>query len=59
MNRNLPLQDEQPSPKEQDTEESSQFEDPHLLISQTQESFTQDTEESVGSIEDYKRLKGL
>lgn len=59
LNHNLSLKDEKPSPKEQDTEESTQFEDPHLLVSQTQESFTQDTEESVGSIEDYKRLKGL
>ena len=59
VNRNLPLQDEQPSPREQEAEEPSPVEDPHLLISQTQESFTHDTEESVGSMEDYKRLKGL
>ena len=53
-NHSLPFQSEQPSP-----EESIDVEDPHLLISQTKESFSQDTEESVGSIEDYKKLKGL
>lgn len=58
LNRNLPIQSEQHPLKEQQ-EESAEIEDPHLLISQTQESFSNDTEESVGSIEDYKKLKGL
>lgn len=36
-----------------------EFEDPHLLPTQIQADFTQDTEESVGSIEDYNQYKGL
>ena len=40
-------------------DQNEPVEDPHLLISQTQQSFSEDTEESSGSIEDYKRLKGL
>lgn len=36
------------------------FEDPHFLPNQiNRASFKDDTEESVGSIEDYKKLKGL
>ena len=35
------------------------FEDPHVLESQKQANFKNDTEESVGTIEDYKKLKGL
>ncbi len=41
-----------------DTPPEAPFEDPHYLQTQKQ-SFQEDTEESVGSIEDYKRLKGL
>ena len=58
LNRNLPIESEQHPLKEQQ-EDSAEIEDPHLLISQTQESFSNDTEESVGSIEDSKKLKGL
>jgi len=36
-----------------------EFDDPHLLPTQAQASFGEDTEESVGSIEDYNRYKGL
>lgn len=36
------------------------FQDPHYLQTQiNRESYKDDTEESVGSIEDYKKLKGL
>ncbi len=35
------------------------FEDPHVLQSQIQCDFSNDKEESVGSIDDYKRYKGL
>ena len=33
--------------------------DPHLLLSQIQSDYKADTEESVGTIEDYKSYKGL
>lgn len=36
-----------------------QIEDPHYLESQKQANFENDTEESVGSFEDYKAYKGL
>ncbi len=32
--------------------------DPHLLKTQKESTFKEDTEESSGSIEDYKKLKG-
>lgn len=35
------------------------FEDPHELESQKQANFKHDTEESVGTLEDYKSYKGL
>lgn len=38
---------------------ADKFEDPHLLKSQTEVDFSSDTEESVGSIEDYNQYKGL
>jgi hypothetical protein len=41
-----------------DTPPEAPFEDPHFLKTQAQ-SFSEDQEESVGTIEDYKRLKGL
>lgn len=39
--------------------EGNQFEDPHYLPSQARADFTEDTEESSGSYEDYKNYKGL
>ncbi len=59
LNHNLPLKDEETSSSEPKVDDSIEIEDPHLLMSQTQQSFSDDVEESVGSIEDYKRLKGL
>lgn len=38
---------------------SGDFEDPHELESQKQSSFADDTQESVGTLEDYKAYKGL
>lgn len=38
---------------------ADKFEDPHLLKSQTEVDFSSDTEESVGTIEDYNKYKGL
>ena len=35
------------------------FEDPHYLPSQKEADFSNDTEESVGTIEDYRQLKGI
>jgi hypothetical protein len=35
------------------------FEDPHRLRSQIEGNFSDDTEESVGTIDDYLRVKGL
>lgn len=40
-------------------EHECDFDDPHYLPSQIEANFMKDNEESVGSIEDYKRLKGL
>jgi hypothetical protein len=45
--------DEDPVPFEGD------FDDPHLLPSQVEHEFSEDEEESSGSIEDYQRYKGL
>lgn len=43
-----------------DTPPEAPFADPHYLQTQiNRASFKEDTEESVGSIEDYKKLKGL
>jgi hypothetical protein len=39
--------------------EDRSFEDPHCLSSQKDHSFSEDMEESVGSFDDYKKLKGL
>ena len=57
LNRNLPLDNTQQPVETQNEDEP--VEDPHLLMSQKNESFSQDTEESVGTIEDYKKIKGL
>lgn len=38
---------------------SGEFEDPHLLQSQIEADYSNDTEESVGTIDDYKNYKGL
>lgn len=35
------------------------FEDPHYLPTQSQTNYSEDTEESMGSLEDYNRYKGL
>lgn len=42
-----------------DDVEVSDPEDPHYLPSQESSQFVEDTEESVGSIEDYQRYKGI
>lgn len=43
-----------------ETPPEAPFQDPHFLQTQSNRpSFKDDTEESVGSIEDYKKLKGL
>lgn len=39
--------------------EGEQFEDPHYLPSQARADFTEDSEESVGTYEDYMKYKGL
>ena len=36
-----------------------EFEDPHLLVTQKEHQWTEDTEESSGSIEDYNTYKGI
>ncbi len=38
---------------------SERFTDPHRLPTQTGSSFKEDTEESVGTLEDYKKIKNL
>jgi len=47
------------SPEQEDVPTQGEFEDPHLLTIQKETSFVEDTEESMGSIEDYKKYKGL
>lgn len=47
------------SPDQQDVPTQGDFEDPHVLESQKRADFKDDTEESVGTIDDYKKLKGL
>ncbi len=39
--------------------EEDQIEDPHYLQTQIQSNFSEDTEESVGTLDDYKAYKGL
>ena len=36
-----------------------EFEDPHLLTTQKAEDWSQDTEESSGTIDDYNAYKGI
>lgn len=40
-------------------EEQITIDDPHLLVSQTKTDYSNDTEESVGSMEDYVKYKAL
>jgi hypothetical protein len=47
------------SPLAENVPTEGDFEDPHVLESQKKCDFNQDREESIGTIEDYKRLKGL
>lgn len=47
------------SPEQQDVPTQGDFEDPHVLETQKRADFKDDTEESIGTIEDYKKLKGL
>ena len=47
------------SPEQVSVPTEGDFEDPHVLESQKAADFKNDTEESVGSIDDYKKLKGL
>ncbi len=47
------------SPEQIDVPTKGDFEDPHVLESQKSADFKNDTEESIGTIEDYKKLKGL
>lgn len=46
-----------PDPVEVSTQ--ANYDDPHVLESQKRADFKDDREESVGTIEDYKKLKGL
>ncbi|MEX0798029.1 MAG: hypothetical protein WD025_01205 [Bacteriovoracaceae bacterium] len=46
-------------PKGEEVPFSGDFEDPHLLPTQKESDFSDDTEESVGTIEDYKSYKEL
>ena len=41
------------------TDASREKANPHLLPSQKESNFSQDREQSVGTIEDYKKLKGI
>lgn len=47
------------SPEQQVVPTEGDFEDPHELVSQRNSDFKDDREESVGTIDDYKKLKGL
>ena len=47
------------SPKGEEVSFSGEFEDPHLLPTQIEADFSGDTEESIGTMEDYKNYKGL
>ncbi len=46
-------------PKGEEVPFAGDFEDPHLLPTQIEADYSNDTEESIGSIEDYKNYKGL
>lgn len=46
-------------PEGEKAQPQGQFEDPHYLISQKNADYNQDTEESMGSIEDYMAYKGI
>jgi hypothetical protein len=46
-------------PKENPPSFEARYDDPHELESQKQANFKDDTEESIGSYEDYKSYKGL
>lgn len=50
--RNLPAQSER-------VKFSDKFEDPHVLKSQKETDYSSDTEESIGTLEDYQKYKGL
>ncbi len=47
------------SPEADAVSTEGDFEDPHYLPTQSQANYSEDTEESMGSIEDYNRYKGL
>lgn len=46
-------------PQGEPVEQIKEFEDPHYLVSQKNAKFSDDTEESVGSLEDYMSYKGI
>lgn len=46
-------------PKGEDVPFSGEFDDPHLLPTQIEADFSGDTEESIGTMEDYKAYKGV
>lgn len=46
-------------PKGEDVPFSGEFEDPHLLPTQIEADYSNDTEETVGTIEDYQQYKSL
>ena len=46
-------------PEQIDVPTQGDFEDPHVLESQKAANFKDDTEETVGTIEDYNKLKGI
>ena len=55
---NHELQSKDPQHLAEGNEDHSS-EDPHFLPSQKDHSFSKDTEESVGNLDDYKKVKGL
>ena len=46
-------------PKGEEVPFAGDFEDPHMLPTQIEADYSNDTEESIGTIEDYKNYKGL
>lgn len=52
LNHELELETTPPSSE-------GEFEDPHYLPSQEESDFSEDTEESFGTMDDYRQLKGL
>ncbi|WP_127715948.1 hypothetical protein [Halobacteriovorax sp. HLS] len=46
-------------PEPEHVSHQEEFEDPHYLEMQKEAKYADDTEESMGSIEDYKKYKGL